>query len=359
MASRIAAATGRANRATVRTNRLTRKANGKTVSESFASAAQLRKAQREVEAFQQFRERSRQLLAVNETICRACPIEETLTWQEKNCQAIQREAAREVAALLKAIFTGFRKSGQFDLEAVEMATRAASHQLGAKVLEQLLSGSAGFELTVACEGCQTARLHQLQAKQVLMVLGPIMLERPYYVCSHCHRGCSPRDGELDVQGVMCSPGVRRMMAVVGSESSFQQRREQLELLAAIEVHAKAVKRHAEAIGVDIQACEQAEIQRAEQWELPQVCAPAVPLLYIEMDGAGIPVLQAETEGRAGKVAGQSAHTREVKLGCVFTQTTTDAEGRPARDEDSASYAGTIESVEAFGLRLYTEAWRRG
>lgn len=227
------------------------------------------------------------------------------------------------------------------------------------MLERLLSGSAGFELTVACEGCQTARLHQLQAKQVLTVLGPIMLERPYYVCSHCHRGCSPRDGELDVQGVMCSPGVRRMMAVVGSESSFQQRREQLELLAAIEVHAKAVKRHAEAIGVDIQACEQAEIQRAKQLELPQVCAPAVPLLFIEMDGEGIPVLQAETEGRAGKVAGQSAHTREIKLGCVFTQTTTDAEGRPARDEDSASYAGTIESVEAFGLRLHTEAWRRG
>jgi hypothetical protein len=34
--------------------RLTRKVDGKTVSESFASAAELRKAQREVEAFQDF-----------------------------------------------------------------------------------------------------------------------------------------------------------------------------------------------------------------------------------------------------------------------------------------------------------------
>jgi hypothetical protein len=59
------------------------------------------------------------------------------------------------------------------------------------------------------------------------------------------------------------------------------------------------------------------------------------------------------------VDGQPAHTREVKLGCVFTQTTTDPEGRPVRDEDSTSYVAAIETAEAFGLRLYTEAWRRG
>lgn len=240
-----------------------------------------------------------------------------------------------------------------------MATRAASHQLGAQVLQRLLSGSAGFELTVACECGKPARFHQLRAKQVLTVLGPITIQRPYYVCPHCHRGCSPRDRELDGQGVTCSPGVRRMLAVVGGELSFEQSCEQLELLAGIQAPAKAVERHAEAIVTDIEAREQTGIQRAKQLELPEVCAPDVPLLYIEMDGTGIPVVQAETAGRAGKVAGQPAHTREVKLGCVFTQTTTDAAGRPARDEDSTSYAGAIESAEEFGLRLYTEAWRRG
>jgi hypothetical protein len=63
--------------------RLTRKVNGKTVSETFASAAELRKAQREVEAFHQFRELSRELLEVNEKICRARPAEESLTQVEK------------------------------------------------------------------------------------------------------------------------------------------------------------------------------------------------------------------------------------------------------------------------------------
>lgn len=240
-----------------------------------------------------------------------------------------------------------------------MATRAASHRVGAKVLEHLLSAPADLELTATCDCGGQARFHQMRTKKVLTVLGPITIERPYYVCPHCHSGCSPRDRELDVEGVACSPGVRRMMAAVGSEMSFQQSRDHLELLAGIEVPAKAVERHAEAIGIDIEVRQQAAIQQAKQLELPEVCAPAVPLLYIEMDGTGIPVRKAETEGRTGKVEGQPAHTREVKLGCVFTQTTTDSEGHPVRDENSTSYVGAIESAELFGLRLYTEAWRRG
>ena len=63
--------------------RLTRKVNGKTVSETFASPAERRKAQREVEAFHRFRELSRQLLAVNEKICQLRPVDQTLTPQEK------------------------------------------------------------------------------------------------------------------------------------------------------------------------------------------------------------------------------------------------------------------------------------
>jgi len=63
--------------------RLTRKVNGKTVSETFSSAVELRKARQEVEAFHRFRELSRQLLEVNERICQARPVEETLSPEEK------------------------------------------------------------------------------------------------------------------------------------------------------------------------------------------------------------------------------------------------------------------------------------
>ena len=63
--------------------RLTRKVNVKTISQSFSSPAEWRKAQREVEAFHRFRQLSQDLLEVNEKICRARPVEDSLTPEEK------------------------------------------------------------------------------------------------------------------------------------------------------------------------------------------------------------------------------------------------------------------------------------
>jgi hypothetical protein len=63
--------------------RLTRKINGKSVSETFSSAVELRKAQREVEAFHRFRLLSQELLEINEQICRTRPIADTVSPEEK------------------------------------------------------------------------------------------------------------------------------------------------------------------------------------------------------------------------------------------------------------------------------------
>ena len=264
-----------------------------------------------------------------------------------------------MSRLLEVIFSGRRKSGKLDLEAVETATRAAAHHIGAALLSELLSSSEAAPHETPCPCGSRARYHDTRPKQLLTAVGAVEFERAYYLCPHCRHGQCPRDRELDVEATACSPGVRRMMALVGSETSFEQGREQLQLLAGLELTAKAVERHAEALGADIAAREQVEIQRAKQLELPAVCAPAAPVLYIEMDGTGVPVVAAETAGRVGKIPGRPARTREVKLGCVFTQTATDDAGRPVRDEDSTTYTAAIETAEEFGLRLYSEAWRRG
>ncbi len=64
--------------------RLTRKVEGKTVTETFSSPAALAKAQREVAEYHRFREVGGQLLEVNEAICRLRPLEEpALSAQEK------------------------------------------------------------------------------------------------------------------------------------------------------------------------------------------------------------------------------------------------------------------------------------
>jgi hypothetical protein len=123
------------------------------------------------------------------------------------------------------------------------------------------------------------------------------------------------DIELDIQDTELSPGVRRMMAAVAHEAAFDRGREQLTLLAGLSVTTKTVERTAEAIGADIERRQQQERKRAMQLELPIPLVPRIPILYLEMDGTGVPVMRKESEGRAGKKDGQPAHTREAKLGC--------------------------------------------
>ena len=260
------------------------------------------------------------------------------------------------------VFSGRRKTGYLDLEAVESAVRAAMHRAGSAALTELLQLPAPGteeERAIDCACGQRAHYRELRSKSILTVVGPVQVSRPYYLCSDCHQGQFPADVELDIEHTEFSPGVRRMQALVGQDTPFDHGREQMKVLAGLEVTAKSVERTAEAVGEDIARRECEEIDKAIQLNLPVVLGKPIPVLYVEMDGTGIPVVKKETVGRQGKTDGQPAHTREVKLGCVFTQATYDKEGFPIRDPDSTTYTGAIETAEQFGKRIYLEAYQRG
>ena len=242
-----------------------------------------------------------------------------------------------------------------------MAIRSTVHQTGAEAVSELLRfpPPEDDQRCVPCACGQAARYEGMRSRPILTAVGWARIERPYYLCRACHNGQFPADVELDLHKTDFSPGVRRMLAAVGSEAPFAQGREQMKLLAGLEVTAKAVERAAESIGEDIEARQQQDIQCAKQLSLPALAGPPIPFLYVQMDGTQVFVVKSETEGRAGRTPGQPARTRECKLGAVFTQTGVDDQGRPVRDEDSTTYVGAIESAEEFGLRLYTEAWNRG
>ena len=267
----------------------------------------------------------------------------------------------EVDQLVRVIFNGRRQTGCLDLEAIEMVVRSAMHHAGAAALSKLLQfpAPAADQRTLPCPCGHQAFYQELRSKPVLTAVGPAKVSRPYYLCSDCHTGQFPADVELDIENTDVSPGVRRMQAVVGQEAPFDHGRQQMKLLADLEVTTKAVERTAEVIGEDIAMREQKEIQQAMQLELPMALGKPIPILYVQMDGTGVPVVKKETEGRQGKTEGQPAHTREVKLGCVFTQTTWDKKGFPIRDPESTTYTGAIEVVEDFGKRIYAEASNRG
>lgn len=239
--------------------------------------------------------------------------------------------------------------------------RAAMHQAGAVALGQLLRCEAPGvkEREIACSCGHQARYREMRSRRILTVVGEVQFSRPWYLCPQCHEGQFPADSVLDIDRTDLSPGVRRMLALVGSEAPFDHGRRQIELLAGLQVTTKSVERTTESIGEDIAQRDQLEVDRAIQLDLPIILGEKIPVLYIEMDGTGVPVVKKETLGRTARTDELPAHTREVKLGCVFTQTTWDEQGYAIRDPNSTTYTGAIETASEFGKRLYWEAWNRG
>jgi hypothetical protein len=281
--------------------------------------------------------------------------------RKKTTAAACEKAVIQLEQQFQRIFADQHKNGRLDLEAVEMAIRSTVHQTGADAVTELLRWEPpdDTQRRMPCACGKEARYEGMRSRPILTVVGWARIERPYYLCPACKTGQFPADVQLDIDKTDFSPGVRRMLAAVGSETAFAPGRDQMKLLAGLAVTAKAVERTAESIGRDMEARQQAEIRRAKQLHLPVVADPPIPYLYVQMDGTQVFMVKAETEGRSRRTPGRPARSRECKLGAVFTQTTVDEQGRPVRDEHSTTYVGAIESAEEFGLRLYTEAWNRG
>jgi hypothetical protein len=213
-------------------------------------------------------------------------------------------------------------------------------------LEKLLNSDGGGYrgAHLDCSQGHPAEFVGYRGKQILTVLSPVDVQRAYYHCARCESGWAPKDQELDVVGSSFSPGVRRMMGRVGAKQPFEQGRADLQELAGVLVKTKQVERVSVQLGVQFEALCQREQEAILSGKLAPLLPP-VPILYIAIDGTGVPVVPRESEGRRGKDATGKAKTREAKIGCVFTQTKQDEEGYPVRDEDSTSYVGALSRLK--------------
>jgi len=147
------------------------------------------------------------------------------------------------------------------------------------------------------------------------------------------------------------------MARAGSRTSFVDAEQDLQTYTGLTLDRRDIERVAENIGRQIDVWQARENQQL--LKTPPLKAPPIPILYVSCDCTAIPMRRKGLRGRKGKGPDGKAKGREVKLGCVFTQTATDVEGYPVRDEASTTYVGAIESSTLFGERLYAEAMRRG
>lgn len=189
-----------------------------------------------------------------------------------------------------------------------------------------------------------------QAIQVQGIFGSFELNRDYYYHEGKKQGHHPADAGLGLE-VGYTPALAQLVCLEGAdESTYLKAERHLEAVGGITVSARQVQRVVQRVGTGAQDWQ-------ERPAKPDSCDASI--MYVSADGTGVPMVSQELKGRRGKQSDGTAKTRQVYLGCVFTQHKVDEKGHPIRDWDSTSYVSSFKPIDEFGPLLRQEAIRRG
>jgi hypothetical protein len=278
-------------------------------------------------------------------------------------------AAAEVRGLVRAAAGLLADGGQGVLDVVERAAQAGAARIGLAVIAGVVD-RAGQDASASApcpDGGHRARLVARRPRTVRTLLGPVEVTRGYYHCGACVKkgssgGFAPLDDRLGIGSDSLSPGLARAAALAGAEMPYARSFELITAVTGLDLASTStLARTTRREGTRARAL--IDDEQAEVMASPRPVAAAgtggPDLCYIVMDGTGAPVLPRESTGRTGKDGGR-AGTREVKIGCFFTQSGLDpATGDPVQDPGSASYVATFEPAATFGSQVKAEYYRRG
>jgi len=182
------------------------------------------------------------------------------------------------------------------------------------------------------------------------IFGSFELSRDYYYHAGKDQGHYPADAALGLE-VGYTPALAKLICLEGADEPTCLKAERhLEQTGGIRVSARQIQRVVQRVGRSAQAWQERTAQ-------PGRCD--APVMYVSADGTGVPMIAEELIGRRGKQADGKAKTRQVYLGCVFTQHRVDEQGHPVRDWESTSYVSSFKPSDEFGPCLRQEALRRG
>ena len=186
---------------------------------------------------------------------------------------------------------------------------------------------------------------------------------PGITARQCGHGFAPRDERARAwPAASLSPGLAEMIALAGAEVSFaraaapdrrpgRDHRQRPDDRAVRRGHRRGRPGSGSGRGRrDPRPRDRARCPRPE---------PVPDMLYVEVDGTGVPVRASETEGRTGKDDDGKAGTREVKLARLFTVSRLDDDGRPVMDPGSSTYVFTFDGKDALAGLVEAEYLRRG
>jgi hypothetical protein len=195
--------------------------------------------------------------------------------------------------------------------------------------------------------------YQNRTRRVHTLFGEIQLRRNYHHHVKTGNGRFPLDNLLGLEGSH-TPAVARLMCRAASRAgSYQEAAGDLAAYAGLQLDARDLGRMVAALAPGLREA------LAGIDPITAAQTTPIPVLYVSCDGTGTPMRREELQNIKGKQPDGSARTREAKLGCVFTQTVCDEEGKPLRDPNSTSYTGTYQGCREVAVLLHQEARRRG
>jgi hypothetical protein len=251
------------------------------------------------------------------------------------------------------------------LEAIERAAQHTGARIGLAALTGVVDWAGAH--TPARAGCpqagpdagHSARLVARRTKTVRTLLGSIDTTRGYYHCGVCKHGFAPLDERLGVAGTSLSPGLARACALAGAEMPYDTSRQFIATVTGLDLASTStLARTTRSQGG--RARDLIAAEHTAPGPVPAARTDGPDLCYIVLDGTGAPMLPSECADRPGKGPDGKARTREVKIGCFFTQTHRDPlTGEPVQDPGSATYISTFEPAAIFATHTKAEYRRRG
>jgi len=225
--------------------------------------------------------------------------------------------------------------------------RAAANKDTAAIMESFLNCELP-QLLPENEIKEDEVFHSWRERRVITLFGEIKLSRAYYLGPE--GGRYPTDEKLGLHD-QYTPAVTQLMCWSGAmDPSFEQASETLKRFAELDIPGRQVQRVIGQLA-----------SHASEWKKDRICPePKKPIsvLNIQADMTGIPMRPEELVDVKGKQPDGSARTRQIKVGCVFTQSM-DSKGQPQRDPSSSVYVSTFGEVSDLSTLLHSEAVKAG
>ena len=254
---------------------------------------------------------------------------------------------RETDAALSLIRGKLSANPKLDLAWVERLLRDAALKDFAGLFENFLNEELS-QLIGPPQLRHGEQFHSYQHRTVCSIFGNLSLRRAYYTGPD--GGRFPLDEALGLHD-RYTPAVVQLMCWAGAmDSSFDLAGETLLRFAGLSIPGRQVQRVVNNMGKN--AANWMQNRPADKLSAP------VEILNIQADMTGIPMRPEELTGIKGKQPDGSAKTRQIKIGCVFTQTV-DQKEEPQRDPFSSTYLSAFCAVSDFGTMLRSEALKRG